>query len=321
MNTEVKELTEGMQRLCAVANRIVSQQGTVSRIEIDLLLEDLRRLYDVALRLGGDPTTASPVRSEEPETTVEEHSDDQHRMAMMSTMAAMGSPMQEEPKVDQPLPPVEEKKAEPEIQKETEVAMPAEEQKPMPRMEELENNDNALLFDEIIIEPEIPVAPEPVKAKAETKQKAVKPQPPQEPTHAPTPAAEPIEPTPEQKPDAPAHANKEGKNVQSSLLDYLQNSNQRTLGEQLAAQHPLQNNLERKVDDLRTVININDRFSFMNELFHNNIKAYNDFILALNAIENRDEAMALVSEVALQQKWDNESATVITFHKILDKKF
>ena len=54
MKKSVKELTEGMQRLCAIANRIVAHEGEVSRIERDLLLEDLRRLYEVALRLGNE---------------------------------------------------------------------------------------------------------------------------------------------------------------------------------------------------------------------------------------------------------------------------
>ena len=51
MKNGIKELTEGMQRLCAIANRIVAHGDEVSPIERDLLLEDLRKLYDVALRL------------------------------------------------------------------------------------------------------------------------------------------------------------------------------------------------------------------------------------------------------------------------------
>ena len=42
MKNTIKDLTEGMQRLCAVANRIVAQDGQASRIEVDLLMEDLR---------------------------------------------------------------------------------------------------------------------------------------------------------------------------------------------------------------------------------------------------------------------------------------
>ena len=95
----------------------------------------------------------------------------------------------------------------------------------------------------------------------------------------------------------------------------------RTLGEQLASRQPLQGTLERKVEDLRTVININDRFTFMSELFHNNIKAYNDFILDLNALRTREEALAAVDAMASRLGWDRESAAVAGFMRILDKKF
>ena len=101
MKDTVKELTEGMQRLCAVANRIVAQQGHVSRIEADLLLEDLRGLYDVALRLGGDalpePAPAPTKVEEEAEPQAEEK-----MMAMMSTLAAMAPAPEPEPEPEKP---------------------------------------------------------------------------------------------------------------------------------------------------------------------------------------------------------------------------
>ncbi|MBP5526855.1 MAG: hypothetical protein J6X79_00210 [Bacteroidales bacterium] len=297
----VNELTEGMQRLCAVANRVV--QGNASRIDVDLLLEDLRRLYDVALQMTGDevPVAAlsevpgdhlaapSPVEEQENEPEAEEK-----MMAMMSTMAAMQSAPEPEPA---PVPePEPESVPEPELVLEPEpepepvpepvfepVPEPEPEPEELPRMEELEQNDNALLFDEVIIEPEVP------------------------------------------EPKATQAAG------QASLLDYLNqpvatvgeqaHNAQRTLGESLGADRPQPNSLEKKVDDLRTVININDKFSFMSELFHNNMKAYNDFIMHLNAITNRDEALAHVQEMAVQQKWDNDSATVKAFYRVFDKKF
>ena len=314
-NNSMKELTEGMQRLCAVANRIVVQNGKASRIEIDLLLEDLRNLYDVALQLGGDTlpelhADPSPVEEREAEPQAEEK-----MMAMMSTIAAMTPEPEPEPvsepepapapepepepaPIPEPVPepapepepaPAPEPEPEPAPEPEPEPApVPEPEPEPVeqPRMEDLEHNDNALLFDEIIIEQE---KPEPPKA-------VVTPEPPKEPEV--------------QKPAG-----------QASLLDYLKQPTTRTLGETLAAAHPLQQALEKKVDDLRTVININDKFSFMSELFKGNMKAYNDFIMRLNATAQRDEALAHVHDIAAQYKWDEESAAVRAFYKIFDKKF
>ena len=134
-------------------------------------------------------------------------------------------------------------------------------------MEELEANGNGLLFDEVIIEPEEKVSS----------------------------ASLPKEPSPSTQ--STATSPEEGKaGTQASLLDYLHTSQPQTdstpmLGEQLKAATPtLGEKLSdgQKVSDLRTVININDKFSFMSELFNNNMKAYNDFILRLNAIDTRD---------------------------------
>ena len=331
MKNHVKELTEGMQRLCAVANRIVAQKGQASRIEVDLLLDDLRRLYDVALQLGGDelpkaveaaePSAPAAERPAEGQPALPPVKDEEHMMAMMATMAAL-SPA--EP-TEAPAAPAAEVPA-PAAAPAAEAELPL-----MPPMEELEHSDNALLFDEIVIEeapapaPEPEPAPEPVAA--------VEPEPVVEPEPEPVAAVEPapvaapepepaVEPAPEPAvAPAPEPAAPAAPTQQASLLDYLSVPAQRTLGESLGEGRAMQHSLEKKVDDLRTVININDKFSFMSELFHNNMKAYNDFILRLNATASREEALAHVHDVAAQYKWDNDSVTVKSFYKIFDKKF
>ena len=116
---------------------------------------------------------------------------------------------------------------------------------------------------------------------------------------------------------------------QPSLFDYLhsnqpQQKNTRTLADSLSeisnrTSEPIANT--GKVQDLRTIININDKFSFMNELFHNNMKGYNDFILRLNSLTDRQEALDYVGTIADQYNWDNESLAVKTFYSIFDRKF
>ncbi len=126
--------------------------------------------------------------------------------------------------------------------------------------------------------------------------------------------------------DEPASAKRE-----ASLFDYISKESgsrgKRTLADTL--NHPAHNVEEqlagsvraKKVDDLRTIININDKFSFMSELFHNNMKAYNDFILRLNATAERAEALGYVKAVAEEYKWDEGSVVVKSFYKIFDRKF
>lgn len=143
------------------------------------------------------------------------------------------------------------------------------------------------------------------------------------PTVNKVPLTEPMEPA---QPAQPAQQTEH----QSSLFDYFKNKTpeeqpaQRTVADNLGMNIP--NTTEKKaasskVSDLRTIININDKFSFMNELFRNNMKGYNDFILHLNELNDRAEALEYVDSIAAQYSWDKESQTVMTFRNIFDRKF
>ena len=319
MRNTVKELTEGMQRLCAIANQVVAAEGRLSAIERDLLLEALRSLYDTSLRLevhGPVAQTPAPAEHEAEEETAMPD-DELISSTVMATMAAMGvaqpaeAPAATMPEPEpEPEPVVEAPAPETVVVPEPVVEAPAPEPEPepaaMPEPEPVSmsdfESDGSMLFEEIVVEPE-PAAAEP--------------EPAPEPTPEPEPAPEP-EPVSE-----PARE-------QASLLDYLRRPVQeqpatRTLGESLggvtAAESGFERSMSRKVDDLRTVININDKFSFMSELFRNNMRAYNDFIMYLNSLTSREEALAYVRETAAQYKWDEESMAVKSFYKVFDMKF
>ncbi len=134
-----------------------------------------------------------------------------------------------------------------------------------------------------------------------------------------------------EKPE-PAQKPLRKKQQESSLFDYFKNESldgtpRRTLADALnQGGRNIEEQLEsrvnaKKVDDLRTIININDKFSFMSELFHNNMKAYNDFILRLNSYTSREEALAYVAEVSAQNMWNESSLVVKNFYKVFDRKF
>jgi hypothetical protein len=184
----------------------------------------------------------------------------------------------------------------------------------------------ATVEEETVVE-ETPTPEPEVVAEAETtpadKEEAVpEPAPEPEPTPAPEPAAAPEQ----QKEQSEKTANQE-----LSLFEYLSKNQEgkqpQTIGDRFEQNHTdlgdklSQQVSSHKVSDLRTVININDKFSFVGALFHNNMRAYTDFILRLNAIDNRDEAINYISEVAQQYSWNMDSIEVKTFNKILDRKF
>ena len=295
---------EGMERLGLIAARIRQNQGPIPQIEIDIILQELRNLYMEALKLeaeGIKPAAADPDRmAAEAKRQAEEE-------AARKAAEAQRKAAEEAAR----------KAAEAKRQAEEEAARKAAEAK---RKAEEE------AFRKAAAEELKPIfAPEPVE---------------QEAASVIEPMMEKIEGNPNDElfadePAAPAKPAKQtkAKSQESSLFDYFKNSSEedqprvRTLADTLNKNsRNVEEQLEtrvnaKKVDDLRTIININDKFSFMSELFHNNMKAYNDFILRLNSYTSREEALAYVAEVAAQYMWHENSMVVKSFYKVFDRKF
>ena len=150
MKNTIKELTEGMQRLCAVANRVVAKEGEVSRIEVDLLQEDLRRLYDVALELAervAAPRSNAPLAGgARTAPSLADH--DMHSSTVMATKAAMSvAPLASAPEAAPSAPAPSHAPESP--AQEIAPTIPAPAPEPLPLMEDLEANGNSLLFDEV----------------------------------------------------------------------------------------------------------------------------------------------------------------------------
>ena len=182
-------------------------------------------------------------------------------------------------------------------------------------------------------QPEPETQPEPEPEVAAEPEPAPQPEPQPEPAPQPEAKVETMR-EPEPKPEAAepkTETEDKPNNQELSLFEYLSKNTDgkhpQTIGDRFEQNHvELGDKLSQqvsahKVTDLRTVININDKFSFVGALFHNNMRAYTDFILRLNAIDNRDEAINYISEIAQQYSWNMDSIEVKTFNKILDRKF
>lgn len=136
---------------------------------------------------------------------------------------------------------------------------------------------------------------------------------------------------------------------QISLFDYLKSSNVTKAAEQVdrfsgsgvktladkfleskerermlfATKQDREERKQPRVEDLRTIIGVNDKFLFINELFGENMRAYNDFIMKLTKMDANatDEALAYLKTIEEQYGWDKESLAVQTFRKIFERKF
>ena len=395
-------LLEGMERLGLIASRIRQNQGAAPKIEIDIILEELRNLYMVALQLEAEelkPKIVDPdLNAAEVKRLAEEaaarKAAEEKRMAeeaaakkaveekrqaeeaaarkaaeekRLAEEAAARKAAEEKRQAEEAAArkAAEEKRqaeeaaarkaAEEKRQAEEAAARKAAEEKRQAEeaaakkaAEEKRKAEEAAARK--LAEEKRKAEEAAAKKAAEEKRKAEEAAANDEefrPIFAPPTAAEEEAPIAEpvmeslegnpnddlfteesQKPAAAAGSKKR----ESSLFDYLNQDNgenkpKRTLADTLnQGGRTVEDQLEtrvksKKVDDLRTIININDKFSFMSELFHNNMKAYNDFILRLNAFTDREEALAYVDEVAAQYMWNNNSLVVKNFYKVFDHKF
>ncbi len=362
MDKPENSLAEGLERLGLIASRIRKSGDSVPQIEIDIILEELRNLYMMALQMEKRTLQKSePGVLELDMVAAREKAEADYRQAeeaaarkateekRQAEEAAARKAAEEKRQAEEAAArkATEEKRQAEEAaaRKAAEEKRQAEEAAARKAAEERRQAEEAAAHkaaeerrqaDEAAARK---AAEEGKRKAAEAAIAAAELNPvfaPEEPTKVETPMIESQLEELAGNPNEGLFANepiatKKEKKKETSLFDYISKEQggqaKRTLADTLS--HPAHNIEEqldsrvraRKVDDLRTIININDKFSFMSELFHNNMKAYNDFILRLNAISGRAEALGYLKTIAEEYKWDDGSAVVKSFYKIFDHKF
>ncbi len=362
-----KTLTEHLERVTELASRLERGDRKASRIDIDILLDALRQMYDdvYALTDGNedeneDESGKRIAESEEQPAEMSVLMVDNEVEAVFAndTEAVAGTdPANSQPTIEEiegqlndelfeeADPEAEAESEEPEAESgkrkaESEEAEPQPAEEPKTLWDKLQSTQgSATIADKIgtaksisdLLEEQKAKTEEPKaesgKRKAESEEPKAESEEPKAESEKRKAGSEEVKPElPPQGADCKSQAPESNAAAAPSLFDYFKtpaqdNNTQRTLADTLGGQMRQHAVRTDKVHDLRTVININDKFSFMSELFHNNMKGYNDFILRLNAIDGRDEALAYVGTIAEQYSWDNESLAVKTFYSIFDRKF
>jgi hypothetical protein len=188
---------------------------------------------------------------------------------------------------------------------------------------------NALLpLTEEDLNEEAPQIPAPAPAQAATKA-TEQPAPtasalaptPSAPVPQPTPAPSPA-PAPEARPSVqgaapaavPLYAKLQAEQPSApSLSETLRQ--ERTGAASLAEKAP-------KVETLREAISINQRFSFINELFNGENMEYHSVIQHLDTLPNAESAKRYVNEnLAAQYNWSRKEEHVNKLLKLIDRKF
>ncbi len=76
-----------------------------------------------------------------------------------------------------------------------------------------------------------------------------------------------------------------------------------------------------KVDDLNTIIGLNQKFLFMNFLFEGDNNTYNDAIDKLNKMPTVADARHYIRELAYIYTWDYENENVVLFTEFVERRY
>ncbi|MCK5775878.1 MAG: hypothetical protein KAH25_06875, partial [Bacteroidales bacterium] len=86
--------------------------------------------------------------------------------------------------------------------------------------------------------------------------------------------------------------------------------------------HSLAEKLQnQQIENLKSVIGINDKFYFINELFGGDSTKYEDVIYTLNNFKRLDDAMQYFSTLKYRFNWNEESEAPEKLIKMLERKF
>lgn len=76
-----------------------------------------------------------------------------------------------------------------------------------------------------------------------------------------------------------------------------------------------------RIENLKSVIGINDKFYFINELFGGDTQKYEDIIYTLNNFKKLEDAMQYFSTLKYRFNWDEESEPFAKLVHMLERKF
>lgn len=110
----------------------------------------------------------------------------------------------------------------------------------------------------------------------------------------------------------------------STLADKL-NTNEKSINDRLSGgqkQGTLGERLKKKpVEDIKGAIGINEKFLFINELFGGNMHDYNDAIKRLNRAGSLEDAASIFDELAEKYNWEKEAQSTLQLLDFVERRY
>lgn len=142
-------------------------------------------------------------------------------------------------------------------------------------------------------------------------------------------------PKDDQEPDTEETVQKEGITETTNTQDNLDssNGNQMTIMDGIKQEESINEKLapddksiaermeEGSIEDLKKAISLNDKFTFIRQLFAEDHAAYEEVIKKLDKASDKDEAIVTINEVMVKFSWEEEDDAVQKFRDLIDRKF
>ena len=301
-----------------------AKQGSVPRIERDLALDELRRLYDALLDMGGDEIEAE----KQAEVVKEEATEPEAR----AEVEAPSEPVKESAPVHDPIADFDDA-----LDIDALLGL-SEEEKPQAGAEVESTPEPAPVVVEVVApepepQPEPELQPEPKVARGgglfdiediPVRQKSSRkmislynapttpaaPEPKVEPAPAPTPVVpqQPVASTPAPQPIP--------QSTEPQRIADVLGSGRKVLGD-VSQNESMPTPPMSKISDLRKAIGINDKFIMLRDLFAGNEAQYNATIDALNSFTNLDDCMIYIVE---NFAWNPDSEGAKLIVSLIERK-
>lgn len=291
INRLTRDADDLIRKVVSRYNQLYVPTGKISQVELDLILDDLRKLYDTFKTIGQVNLT---LQNNIPKPEVSVISGIQAE----TQSATEHIPAEAEKPTYTPTPPQETVFQQPEPKPEPE---PIIETQPEPTPEPVFTDEK-----------EFEYMPKPVSENKPEPESQVQSEPP----------ASRFEPTIEEKPETPVPPSTH-EPVHSTLADKFSTGN-KSLSETMASSQ-FNGALGSRVNfqplsDLTTGIGLNDKFSFISELFGNSASQYEEAIVRINKAVNLVEANWILQKYAIPE-WDHQHESLERLKDFIKRRF
>ncbi len=338
MQNSFEQINEVLDNLLIICNETLS----ISKIEQDILLDKLRKLYLQTIQIKTQepaspsiPDTVEKLEQPQPEYAVHQGIVDDVDLFFDTDHESYGAPTLSDPIQKEEAPVVEPMVAQ-NVKPEPVAApmrQPVVEEKPKPVVEKIQASEDSKVKPSVTPTPNMTsksvadaTTPQSMSAfsqpKVETRPiQETKPEVKMAAPVSEKPDKE-IEPIPLQSeeddllqfiPQKSEQKQQPSTTQTRSLNDlFIEQREDRSLGSQF--QHA-------KVGDLTKAISINDKFTFIKELFNNKGEEFSNAIQTLNQCGNMDAAFDCLEELKKKYYWDTTATAYLSLCDLLRRKF